>query len=71
MQGACHLIPQEINLVLLRKCVYISIYEIMDSKFWEVTEPQNMREATWLYCLLSLSLLFLMQLDWVPGDSEL
>lgn len=56
MQSMCCFIPQENQFCFYRgKCLYFSIYEIMDSKFWEVAEPEDVSEATWLCCLYTLS----------------
>lgn len=52
----CCFIPQENQFCFYcGKCLYFSVYEIMDSKFWEVAEPEDVSEATWLYCLHTLS----------------
>lgn len=68
MQSMCCFIPQENQFCFYwGKCLCFSIYEIMDSKFWEVAEPEDVSEATWLYCLHTLCLSSC-RLDWVPGD---
>lgn len=56
-------------LFLLGKCLCFSIYEIMDSQVLGSWEPEDISEATWLYCLHTLGL-SLCRLDWVPGDAN-
>lgn len=62
LSGKCNqapLDPRKISLVLLRKCLCVSVYEIVDSKFWAVTEWENLRGRLSLLLPLCLSLPFL------------